>query len=299
MLIFFSGHGLSEVAEDTSQAFLLEHDSDPQDNGTSSFSLAKLQDLVRAGPATARVLLFADIGRLPEYQGSPNRINQATAAVLSGGRISGILAGSPKEISVVVDDPRGGHGVFTATLLAGLRSSVPDLFAYIEEQVPKATNNQQHPLHFGEPPRPLVLGAGGPPPPRRPAYRTPPLLASLGPGAANFALDPWTGRTPPLFSLEVGSTRPQPGSPPERGPAEPRPCRQRSSTPRPSPPPPAHGRTEPLPPALPPTPSPSKTKVKRSSWNISTEMNTRPPRNGSSTAGRRTPRQAAATPIPF
>jgi tetratricopeptide (TPR) repeat protein len=162
VILFFSGHGLTQMAEGVGQGFLLESDSDPQEKTATAYSLPDLVGLVRAKSSGSRLLILADWDRIPIFQDSPNKIGSMAPAQLADARIGGLLASGEGEISQSANDAEGGHGLFTYYLVQGLQANaragnLDQVLSYVDQQVQKTTNGKQHPVRFGAMPPSQVL----------------------------------------------------------------------------------------------------------------------------------------------
>lgn len=155
--IFLATHGMVEK-DVAKQAFLVTHDADPEDLYVSSLPMKELDDiiasrLVRAG----RIVLFADACRSGKLGSGIHGSMQEVAGKRK--ELIGLMASRSTEFSQEGKQFCGGHGVFTCFLLKGLTGAadadkdktvtVSELIDYLNEQVRKATTNQQHFTNFG------------------------------------------------------------------------------------------------------------------------------------------------------
>jgi tetratricopeptide (TPR) repeat protein len=156
--ILIAGHGVV----DTRGAYVLTYDSDPQDLSATSLPMSEIQALVDEElPKVGRVILMTDVARVAAIG------NLKTAAVGSAveklgeasGAMLGLMAARPRELSEEGTQYGGGHGAFTYSLIKGLEGfadhdddrfvSAGELTDYVRTNVPKLTNNKEHPRDFG------------------------------------------------------------------------------------------------------------------------------------------------------
>jgi tetratricopeptide (TPR) repeat protein len=158
IFILVAGHG----AADNRGAYVLTYDSDPQDLSTTALPISEIQSLVDEElPKVGRVILMADIAR------AANIGNLKTAAVGSAveklgeatGDMLGLMAARPREVSEEGTQFGGGHGAFTYSIITGLEGTAAqngdqfvtagEITDYVRTNVPKLTNNKEHPRDFG------------------------------------------------------------------------------------------------------------------------------------------------------
>ncbi|HEY2016445.1 MAG TPA: caspase family protein, partial [Bryobacteraceae bacterium] len=158
VFILIAGHG----TVDSRGAFILTYDSDPQDLSTTAIPMTEIQALVDDELSkVGRVVLLADVAR------AANIGNLKTATIGSAveklgeapGEMLGLMGARPRELSQEGMQFGGGHGAFTYALVKGLEGSADknddravtagEITDYIRENVPKLTNNKQHPRDFG------------------------------------------------------------------------------------------------------------------------------------------------------
>ena len=173
--VFFAGHG---VVGEQDEAYFVAHDSDPQNLHATALSFrevdATLSNRLRAG----LVMMVADAcrsGRLgwSSYApDAPSRAGVPMAAIGQGDRsFLKLLATRASERSFEDERWGGGHGVFTYTLLEGLRGKArrdssqtiraADVIDYVARIVPEETRAQQHPRVAGNFDARLALAQGG------------------------------------------------------------------------------------------------------------------------------------------
>jgi tetratricopeptide (TPR) repeat protein len=158
IFILVAGHGIA----DNRGAYILTYDSDPQDLSTTALPIGEIQSLVDDELSkVGRVILMADVARAASIG------NLKTAAVGSAveklgeatGDMLGLMAARPREISEEGTQFGGGHGAFTYSIIRGLEGTAAqngdkfvtasELTDYVRTNVPKLTNNKEHPRDFG------------------------------------------------------------------------------------------------------------------------------------------------------
>ena len=161
--VFFAGHG---VVGEQDEAYFVANDTDPQNLHATGLSFrevdATLSNRLRAG----LVMMVADAcrsGRLGWSSYGPDILSRAgapMAAIGQGDRsFLKLLATRASERSFEDERWGGGHGVFTYTLLEGLRGKArkeggvtiraSELIDYVSRIVPEETRAQQHPRVAG------------------------------------------------------------------------------------------------------------------------------------------------------
>ncbi|HXJ42838.1 MAG TPA: caspase family protein, partial [Bryobacteraceae bacterium] len=158
VFILLAGHG----TVDTRGAYLVTHDSDPQDLSTTAIPMAELQTLVEEELSqVGRVVLLADVCRATMI-GNTKAANIASVVEKLGeapGEMLGIMAGRPKELGAEGAQFGGGHGAFTYSILQALEGrgdenkdksvTAGELIDYVRGDVPGKTGSKQHPRDFG------------------------------------------------------------------------------------------------------------------------------------------------------
>lgn len=157
VIILVASHGTVEVPG-TKSAYILTYDSDPQDLKSTALPMVELQTLFSEQLAkVGRVVLFVDVcksGTIGTIQS--NSVNASVAGLQDvEGQLLGLMAGRKRELSYESPDFGGGHGVFSYFVLKGLDGAADEngdgvvdgneLIRYVSNQVPKATNDKQHP----------------------------------------------------------------------------------------------------------------------------------------------------------
>lgn len=160
--IFFAGHG---VVEDN-DAYLLAHDSDPQNLYATSLSIAELNTIFTERVQARVKVLITDachagrLGLAARGAAETALINRYLDEVgKSGVGTLRLLASRENELSYENERWGGGHGVFTHYLLEGLHGRADrdrdgvvrasELLDYLSEVVPNDTGAKQHPRAAG------------------------------------------------------------------------------------------------------------------------------------------------------
>ena len=136
-----------------------------------------------------QVYVFADVCRSPGESGYKNRINYWLEQALGklDRNIEAFLASQPARRSFEEEGLGGGegHGIFAYFLERGLQQgradadrnkivTVRELYAYLREEVRRATKRKQEPLHVGNLDRPAALAD------LRKAASSEPMAATIG-----------------------------------------------------------------------------------------------------------------------
>lgn len=160
---FFAGHG---VLDDRDEGYFVAHDSDPQNLHATALSFQEVDQTLSYAIGARLVVLVADAchsGRLgwSTYMSTaPNQAAGQLEKIGQGDRsFLKLLAASPSETSYEDGRWNGGHGVFTNTLLQGLRGQADHVndrmirasnaIDYVSRLVPEETRNRQHPRVAG------------------------------------------------------------------------------------------------------------------------------------------------------
>ena len=212
--VFFAGHG---VVGEQDEAYFVAHDSDPQNLHATGLSFrevdATLSNRLRAG----LVMMVADACRSGRLGWSsfapdaPSRAGVPIAAIGQGDRsFLKLLSTRPSERSFEDERWGGGHGVFTHTLLEGLRGKAlrdptqpiraSDVIDYVARIVPEETRAQQHPRVAGNFDARLALAVA---PPRAGTATAASLEFAGPPGTAIYVDDIFRGRIRPTGTLRV------------------------------------------------------------------------------------------------
>jgi hypothetical protein len=162
--IFFAGHGQVEQLGSGEVAYLLPYDSDPQSLSATALPMDELQRYVDFHLAQAsQVVLVTDAchsGMLASVPSDASwRKRSVNEHLQEVGQREGVLnITACRRDEVAVEDPRlGGHGVLTYCLLRALNGAgnsspngivrAQELLEYVVRQVPRLTEQEQHPRH--------------------------------------------------------------------------------------------------------------------------------------------------------
>jgi len=161
VILLVAGHGTVEVPG-SKDAFILTYDSDPQDLASTALPMKELRLLFEEQlKNVGHVVMFADICKAGTIGSIHNTTVNADVHNLGDveGDLFGLLASSPKQVSIEGPEFGGGHGVFSYFVLKGLGGEadrnkdgfvdIGELSVYVESEVFAATNQHQHPSHFG------------------------------------------------------------------------------------------------------------------------------------------------------
>jgi tetratricopeptide (TPR) repeat protein len=161
VIIMIAGHGTVETPG-SKDAFILTHDSDPQDLKSTAIPMADIQDLIQEQLShVGRVAVFVDVCRA----GTIGTIRSTTVNAVverlaeAEGEIFGLMASRPKELSYEGPQFGGGHGAFSYALVKALSGeadknkdqvvNVNEIIEYVRDKVAEETQDKQHPRDFG------------------------------------------------------------------------------------------------------------------------------------------------------
>jgi hypothetical protein len=161
VVIYFAGHGAPDP-NDSRNLYLLTYDTQPDDMGGTAFLMSDLQDVFDRILKAKHVITLIDschsYGISGERFGAKqnNLSNQYLERYASKADRAVITASDVSELSLEGELWGGGHGVFTYFVLKGMQNNEADankdgtvtageLFSYLSERVPQATNRQQNP----------------------------------------------------------------------------------------------------------------------------------------------------------
>ena len=162
VVLYIAGHGAPDP-NDPRNLYLLTYDTKLDDMGGTAFPMWQLQDVFTRVLKAKRVVTFADTCHSYGFSGergrgkkSNNLVNQYVARFANDSDRAVITASDISQLSYESDKWGGGHGVFTYFLLKGLRGEADfnkdgtvtagELFAYIHDNVDKATEGNQSPM---------------------------------------------------------------------------------------------------------------------------------------------------------
>lgn len=160
--LFFAGHA---VVAERGESYFVAHDSDPQNLHATAVSFREVNEILTSKLRAATVVLFADachaggIGWTSDPS-APSKAQQSFEALGAKDRaILKLLSSRPGEQSFEDERWGGGHGVFTYTVLTGLRGAaererdgfvrVSELIDYLSRMVPEQTGARQNPRIAG------------------------------------------------------------------------------------------------------------------------------------------------------
>ncbi|MFY9575040.1 MAG: caspase family protein, partial [Blastocatellia bacterium] len=163
VLIFFSGHGLSE--RDFGESYLLGYDSDPKDPYGTALSISEINQALSRRVRSGRVLVIADAVRRdffdPDSDPALARLFEQAFDQLTASRagVFAIVGSGPAEFSR--EGQRwGGHGVFTKHLVdvfmdgadrsGNVAIAAEELFLLLTSRIAEDTANKQHPWRSGK-----------------------------------------------------------------------------------------------------------------------------------------------------
>jgi uncharacterized caspase-like protein len=163
VVLYVAAHG-SPDPNDRRNLYILTSDTRIDDMGGTAFPMWQLQDVFGRIIKARRVITLTDTCHSygisgQQYGGSSksnNLINQYLAAYATAADRAVITASDISELSAESERWGGGHGVFTHFVLEGLKGKADldqdgtvttgELFRYVSEEVPKATDHQQTPI---------------------------------------------------------------------------------------------------------------------------------------------------------
>jgi uncharacterized caspase-like protein len=161
VVLYIAGHGAPDP-NDPRNLYLLTYDTKLDDMGGTAFPMWQLQDVFTRVLKAKRVITFADTCHSYGFSGerrgkkSNNLVNQYVAKAANDSDRAVITASDISQLSYESDKWGGGHGVFTFFLLKGLNGEADfnkdgtvtagELFAFIHDNVDKATAGNQSPM---------------------------------------------------------------------------------------------------------------------------------------------------------
>lgn len=162
VVIYVAGHGAPDP-NDPRNLYLLTYDTKLDDMGGTAFPMFQMQDVFNRVLKAKRVVTFADTchsygfsGERDRKKKSNNLFNQYVARYANEADRAVITASDISQLSEESEQWGGGHGVFTYYLLKGLHGDADlnkdgtvtagELFAYVHDNVEKATSGSQSPM---------------------------------------------------------------------------------------------------------------------------------------------------------
>jgi tetratricopeptide (TPR) repeat protein len=165
VIVLLAMHGTVVEAGKSRGAYLVTHDSDPENLAATALPMGEVQRYLREDLGKAgRVLAFIDacrsgaVGAIPPA--SQLKVNRALDALtMTDGELLLYAASRPGEVSFEGPQYGGGHGAFTFFVLDAIngaadfdgdgRVDVKELLNFVSQKVPEATNDRQHPREGG------------------------------------------------------------------------------------------------------------------------------------------------------
>jgi len=178
VIIYFAGHGATEKEAtspdgDGLEKYLLPYDVNPKDLYATALPMGEISRIF-ARIKSERLIFIADScysgasgGRTISLTDMRSSISDAFLDRIIRGKGKIIISASGAN-EVSEERKKLRHGVFTYFLLEGLKGNadsdgdglitVDEIYRFVSERVPKATNNAQHPVKKGSVEGQLVLG---------------------------------------------------------------------------------------------------------------------------------------------
>jgi uncharacterized caspase-like protein len=163
VVIYFAGHG-SPDPTNSKNLFLLTYDTDPTKMASSGYLMEDLKKAMERYIKARNILIFADAchsagvtGAFATRGRSEEMIVNRYLLNLAQSENSTLIftAAETNEKSQESNKWGGGHGIFTWTLLEGMKGAadanndgivtIGELIDYTQEKVKRETNSQQHP----------------------------------------------------------------------------------------------------------------------------------------------------------
>ncbi len=159
--IFFACHGRVESYGAGEMAYLMMNDSDPEHLSATALPMDELRRHVDSHLRDAQVVLISDAchaGQLVKVADSTRKTNSIADYLNEMGERQGTLnlMACRRDESSIEDVRLDGHGTLTYCLLQALNGAnsgganlvkTQDVLDFVTRQVPKLTNQQQHPRH--------------------------------------------------------------------------------------------------------------------------------------------------------
>ncbi len=170
VVVFIAAHGVVEPGGKRA-AYVITHDSDPQDLPATGLPMADVQTLIREDLAkVGHLLVYVDVcraGQIGAMRGG-NAVNKAVEQIAEiEGDLFLFLASGPREVSYEGPQFGGGHGAFSYFLLDAMNggadadkdgaAKVGEIIEYVREKVIESTAGKQHPRDLGSMERAMVL----------------------------------------------------------------------------------------------------------------------------------------------
>jgi len=171
VVIFFSGHGAADP-DRPDNLYLLTYDTNPDDIAATAFPMRDVRTALTTTIEAQRVVVLADACRSGGVAhemttkgvqvGATNESLNAYFAALARTGPGRVIFTSSERREVSQESPKwgGGHGVFTWTLLEGLKGAADadgngmvtlgEILSYTDEKVRRETKSAQHPTVTGD-----------------------------------------------------------------------------------------------------------------------------------------------------
>ena len=157
VIILVASHGTVELPG-SKGAYILTYDSDPQDLKSTSLPMAELNSLFGEQLAkVGRVVIFVDVCKASTIGSIHSTgVNSDVQHLQDAeGQLLGLMASRPRELSFEGPQFGKGHGAFSYFVIKGIAGDADEnkdggvdgneLIRYVQNQVPKATGDKQHP----------------------------------------------------------------------------------------------------------------------------------------------------------
>lgn len=140
---FFSGYGVKWEGQD----YLMPIDGNPADVSATAISMREIYEKLK-GSKAGTILVLLDMNHQQENQDGSTVVGTQTVELSREMEIPTVLSCQPNQFSYEVGELQ--HGLFTATLLEGLRSgaglTLASLKRFLSERVPELSQNHSRPL---------------------------------------------------------------------------------------------------------------------------------------------------------
>jgi hypothetical protein len=178
VIIYFAGHGATErdvtsPDGDGLEKYILPYDANPKDLYASALPMREISHILNR-IQSERLVFIADAcysgasgGRTISIEGLRSNLSDNFFGRISRGKGRVIITASGAN-EVSAEDDALEHGVFTYYLIEGLKGradydadgliTVDEAYRYVSDAVPRATNQDQHPVKMGAVEGQLVLG---------------------------------------------------------------------------------------------------------------------------------------------
>lgn len=167
VIVLLATHGtvIETAAGKSRGAYIVTHDSDPEDLASTALPMSAVQNFLREDLSkAARVLAFVDACRAGTIGTIPDKIKlkinaQLDSLTQSEAQLFLFTASRPGEVSYEGRQYGGGHGAFSFFVLEGLNGAadfdqdgavtIGEMSVYVSQRVAEATIDKQHPREGG------------------------------------------------------------------------------------------------------------------------------------------------------